>query len=118
LEQYHDQNNTYPVIFGKSAWERWGALEKFFKDLGQESDFFDFSQNFSRDLCAENGSRERSYDYVSSPDGQQYVLKAIMSDPDRNIQALDSIMDLDQEVLGIWCGTPGQELEFCMGKIK
>ena len=66
------------------------------------------------DYCYKS-NKMHQYDYKSSLDGSTYVLKANLFN--RRSVALDNerVLDLDGNVLGIWCGEPGWEIEYCLG---
>ena len=64
------------------------------------------------------GVKGHEYDYNSTVNGDNYVLKAILQNPmsERlSRYALNLDNDLDGEVIKIWCGRQGEELEFCFG---
>lgn len=68
LEMYHDDFKIYPVVQGDSSHQRWEELSKFM-------DLEEYMTNLPIDPCA---GKEHQYDYINSPDGQSYILKAIL----------------------------------------
>lgn len=91
----------YPIVNGNSAEERWENLSKFLTP--------DFIAYLHNDPCVEKGFPKHRYDYKNSPDGKTFVIKAILSHPENP----NLMNDLDGEVLGLWCGEQGQEIEYC-----
>lgn len=67
---YDDHNNTYPIVTGSNAVERWGAL---MKQIGWPA---------VNNPCYESTHDPRyQYDYINSPDGQQWRTVGILSTP-------------------------------------
>lgn len=115
LELYFDSeegNRSYPMVSGTTSQERWNGLRPFLVS-GVRTPFIPALPN---DLCFDRGIIEHQYDYKNSPDGKSYVIKAILSSPGQ--YALkdhgNKWGDADGEVLGIWCGEEGREIEYCL----
>ena len=102
LNHYKDANASgYPVVLGDTPLERWANLRHI---LAPE-----WVPELPDDPCFSKIS-DHQYDYTVSSDGELYVIRAILVDP--NHSALKT--DIDGEFLGADCGNEGRELEYCL----
>lgn len=100
LELYAYSHKTYPVT---SSWQE-------LRDelTSKTCSGFLCIPSVPDDYCFKTFPQHQ-YSY-SSLDGKTYVLKAILSDP----SSMTLKTDLDGEILGLWCGEQGKELEYCV----
>lgn len=99
LEMYRDHNlGAYPIINTSNTTTDWQKL----RDMLVPT----YSKFIPNDLCA-NEFPERQYVYRSSPDGNTYVLRAILSKP-------ITFDDEDGFIFEVWCGGTKNDLEFCV----
>lgn len=107
LELYRDKFGSYPVFSGESAHERWENLKTFLEPA-------EVIYLLPDDYCVrkENKVYERQYDYKSTEDGKYYVIRALLRDGSK-FKYYPT--ELDGEILGIWCGEQGREIEYCVG---
>ena len=105
LNLYHGEFGSYPVVAGNTAYDRW-------EELGAVLDSAGVVASIPYDYCvSRKGSKEHQYDYKSN--GDYYLVKTLLTDA---FIALED--DLDGEILGIWCGEEGREIEYCVGPLE
>lgn len=105
LERFKRDRKVYPVVDGRSARVRWEQLGRLLIDG-------EFVRTMPEDpLISED--RERSYDYISSRNGDAYILRALLEEVERkNLEQDVDGTPIDPGLLDYTCADPW----YCVGR--